>query len=505
MKLRPIFLSLVAACGPNVSSGKTTTQTPHASIGVTGAQGETTMTVQPVPAHSDALPPTVAATNPTIPSASSTKSKMPVLHDFEKVELLGLKSRKLLASTYVAMREAGDQRGSFGGSKSIETNGRIIASVGTVGACASQLKTLQAGFSSRRAILICRNRKLVELALEESSNGFLSVVKSIDDPEIAAILAWLRGYDYPLTKLSGESEPSVELGKSVAYVRKGTDGFELLMERSRIVCDQPSEPADGSEPIGFYRDRVWLKVTASGVVAEEATVVASSIPNSSACRPMGRRPAVFSWARGESASELGHYCAIAHVMEAISIPAFARLTAELADFAAPTSLVTRAKQAQFDEMVHAEVMSTLRKQLGATELSFEVATFEKRSLYAMLSENAVEGCVLETFAALRATYQSAHATHLPLRLALQKIALDETRHAELAWDVHRWGMSQLTKFQQQEIAQRQWESIGQLRDSWAELSIELQRQTGEPSANVYQRLLAGMQQMLSLTHDMCAA
>jgi hypothetical protein len=51
---------------------------------------------------------------------------------------------------------------------------------------------------------------------------------------------------------------------------------------------------------------------------------------------------------------------------------------------------------------------------------------------AIATENAVEGCVRETFAALVATWQAEHARDRVVRDAMRRIAADETRHAELA-------------------------------------------------------------------------
>jgi len=61
----------------------------------------------------------------------------------------------------------------------------------------------------------------------------------------------------------------------------------------------------------------------------------------------------------------------------------------------------------------------------------------------MATENAVEGCVHETFGAAVALAQSIQARDRRVRAAMSRIAADEARHAELAWQVARWAESRL--------------------------------------------------------------
>jgi Mn-containing catalase len=68
----------------------------------------------------------------------------------------------------------------------------------------------------------------------------------------------------------------------------------------------------------------------------------------------------------------------------------------------------------------------------------------KRNLLELAMENAVEGCVKEAFAAFSALYQSRKARDQELRSALGQIAAEETGHAQLAWDLHAWFLSQLS-------------------------------------------------------------
>jgi hypothetical protein len=72
-----------------------------------------------------------------------------------------------------------------------------------------------------------------------------------------------------------------------------------------------------------------------------------------------------------------------------------------------------------------------------------VAPVAAPSLVEMIEDDAVAGCVDETFAALLATWQASHATDPHVRRAMTAIAADETRHAALAWEVLHWGLPRL--------------------------------------------------------------
>jgi hypothetical protein len=61
-----------------------------------------------------------------------------------------------------------------------------------------------------------------------------------------------------------------------------------------------------------------------------------------------------------------------------------------------------------------------------------------RSAAAVAAENAAEGCVRETYGALVASWQAAHAKDAELARAFERIARDEARHAALSWAVATW-------------------------------------------------------------------
>jgi hypothetical protein len=67
----------------------------------------------------------------------------------------------------------------------------------------------------------------------------------------------------------------------------------------------------------------------------------------------------------------------------------------------------------------------------------------ERPLEDVAVENAVEGCVRETWGAVLASWQSRTAADPEIRAAFASIARDEMRHAALAWSIHRWAQRSL--------------------------------------------------------------
>jgi hypothetical protein len=125
-------------------------------------------------------------------------------------------------------------------------------------------------------------------------------------------------------------------------------------------------------------------------------------------------------------------------LEAASVPAFVRLREELRRHGAPRSLLRSSSRARRDEIRHARIMRALARRDGARVPSPIVDPISPRPLEAIAIENVIEGCVRETYGALVTTWQSLHARDRELRAAMINIARDETRHAALAWKVHRW-------------------------------------------------------------------
>jgi hypothetical protein len=158
----------------------------------------------------------------------------------------------------------------------------------------------------------------------------------------------------------------------------------------------------------------------------------------------GRRPDGLVPARCLPAGNaLGAWFAHTAWLEASSIYAFLHLARELADFEAPRALVRLAQASARDEVRHTALMTGLARRFGGEPPAVEIARHAPRSLEALAIENAVEGCVRETWGAVVALWQAQRAPDAEMRAAFALIARDEVRHAALGWAIDRWAMGRL--------------------------------------------------------------
>lgn len=139
-------------------------------------------------------------------------------------------------------------------------------------------------------------------------------------------------------------------------------------------------------------------------------------------------------------------------LERVSIDAFRILARELAYHRAPHELVAWACRAAEDEVRHANALGGLARREGATLGGEPVEHRATRDLLSIALENAVEGCVRETFGAVVAGWQAKHAHRVDIRRTMARIYVDETSHAELAWNIHAWIMTKLSDEERAEVA-----------------------------------------------------
>ncbi len=224
------------------------------------------------------------------------------------------------------------------------------------------------------------------------------------------------------------------------------DGALLLLEftEHRISCDGANVRAVGSgfefrTETGFacgegtHSDANVVSIASTGGLA---VIETERLEDGSANCAVGRRPEGYSpTAQGTS---LGDYFAMTAELEAASVPAFQRLARELRAHGAPRELVSRAEKSARDEVRHARMMQRLALRFGGAPQMPRIGKLPVRSLEAIAEENAREGCVRETFGALVASVQALRSTDEEIRAAMEAIAVDETEHAALAWDVAAW-------------------------------------------------------------------
>ncbi len=149
-------------------------------------------------------------------------------------------------------------------------------------------------------------------------------------------------------------------------------------------------------------------------------------------------------------------------MEHASVASFSRFSLDLMAMGAPADLVQGAHLAALDEIKHTQLSFSLASLFNGTthftpdkfiipDAKVEIA----RDLSAMVARTLAEGCIGETLAAVRAFYGASSLENLDHQArqaeepfasavlsALSAIAVDEARHAALAWDTVKWAFSQ---------------------------------------------------------------
>ncbi len=195
-------------------------------------------------------------------------------------------------------------------------------------------------------------------------------------------------------------------------------------------------------PSGQYVVTGWvIRVAPDGAT----TSTQGSTADGGWCGVPGRRPDGLRDARLDAPDAVGRWLARAAHMEAASVFAFESLARELAEFGAPASLIDAARRSADDERRHARMMGRLAERASAAVPPVEVETPRARTAFAIALENAVEGCVHETWAAMEALVQSERAARPGVAATMGAIADDEMRHASLAWQVAAWLELQLTE------------------------------------------------------------
>ncbi|MRG94985.1 ferritin-like domain-containing protein [Polyangium spumosum] len=316
---------------------------------------------------------------------------------------------------YMELVDIGE--GGIGERRPIDSFGEKCGSATDAAACEAAIDAASSmqGFRLGDCVDFCPRHVLVTNAADavdvlDTKEAVLALIRPIDSEGEAVLAASLAGYRIPCND-------SDEGG-----VRAASSGFEVLGTKYTAVCD-PIERT-------LYR----LAVDADGNVTE----VESAVIESEAGACIGRRPAGLARRKARGSTRVGAYLASVAHLEAASVDAFGALAAELSHHGAPRALVERAEIARRDEVRHARVMRRLASRHGGRFRAPSVAKQASRSLEAIALDNAVEGCVRETFGALVGMWQARAAKDPAVRRAMRRIALDEARHASLAWAIDEW-------------------------------------------------------------------
>lgn len=178
--------------------------------------------------------------------------------------------------------------------------------------------------------------------------------------------------------------------------------------------------------------------------------------------------------QGLDRGTLGEYFAWCARLEAAAILSFRRLGAELRHHGAPDALVRAAELAADEEVRHTAIMEALAQEHGAVVERPEAPALAPRSLLDVALENAVEGCIRETYGAALGVLRATRATAPEVRAALLEIATDECGHAETSWAVWEWSMAQLDAASRTLV-------LAAMRDALAAVERDLAEEDDAPS------------------------
>jgi hypothetical protein len=115
-------------------------------------------------------------------------------------------------------------------------------------------------------------------------------------------------------------------------------------------------------------------------------------------------------------------------------------------------------------MRHARTQERLARREGAPPISAPGrCVLQKRSLETIARENAVEGCVFETYGALLAMWQGENVGDSTLRSSFRRLARDETRDSALSWAIARWVEQRLDCPARARVAESRRNTVEELR------------------------------------------
>jgi hypothetical protein len=235
-----------------------------------------------------------------------------------------------------------------------------------------------------------------------------------------------------------------------------------FVERHSLFCNTPSaQTTDAGVEVltrtGYAcgegtaeREHILLIAPDGTATVRETVIIAVGSPG---C-VIGRLTSGLSLDVPASCEGLGAYFAEMAHLEAAAVLAFERLADELEALGAPRDLIDRARMSADDETRHANDIGALARRFGGTARATPHGdALPLRGALEMALENAQEGCVRETYGALVATHQALAAEDAQIRETLGRIAMDETRHAALSWDLAAWFDTQLEAEERKRVSE----------------------------------------------------
>jgi hypothetical protein len=303
----------------------------------------------------------------------------------------------------------------------------------------------------------------------------LAKAAPIDTSAKALLAVWLSGtYEigwYDGTRSYGDLEHGI--------VRTVPGGFEVLASTS--TTDSDCGGTHPRETVTNYRHTLF--VASAGQITERNKAVSYRYDIADPCHPLGRRPSEF--VDVASGGTVRGYLLRAMHHEAESVRAFERIARELRAHGAPDELCRAADDAALDERRHAERCA----RLAGVPARIEHDALPVRTQCELAIDNAREGCVGESYAALVATVQATAALLPALREHFAAIAADELAHAALAHAIAEWLEPQLTDEERELVRAERAAAVHELAIAGAPATTAATRALGLPGAATSARLL----------------
>jgi len=167
---------------------------------------------------------------------------------------------------------------------------------------------------------------------------------------------------------------------------------------------------------------------------------------------------------------------------AAAVIAYRELGRELGALGAPRSLRDRVRRAAWDSIRHTRFADGLALRFGSEPERPMIHAHRERTLAELARDNAVEGCVREAWSAALALWQAEYAMAPIVREAMRDFAHDKMRHAQLAWDIHRWAIGRIEESEVLAVDEASRKAIARiLRAPVPFLTPATLRQVGLPS------------------------
>jgi len=289
----------------------------------------------------------------------------------------------------------------------------------------------------------------------------------IDTPNKAVLLAYMAGYEIHCTGPEVTTATRTDEGWDVVAFRYMVEGCDILYYRAPLFIDafEGTVTPNGPEEYVGYIDSICA---------------------------IGRRPAGLA-ARGpaDQVGPVADFFAEVARLEESAVAAFDVMIDELAALGAPAGLLDGARAARADEVRHTESMGALARSFGAEPRRPEISEPEARTPYEIALENAVEGCIRETYGALVATHQAMSAEDPRIAAAMKVVSDDEIRHAELSWALASWLEPQLSDEERAQIEEARHQAVTELlANANAPVHPSLVKHAGMPDPATNARLLS---------------